>query len=172
MIVQDVHARETKPLAGVLLIAAMLLGLLVASFLGSLLNLLFKTTWCSAIVWLLTVGLAIWVMRERVMEYRYTVANDRVYVERVFGAHYAKMLLNAPLMDVLETGAPDEIVARHPEIKFRRRAYLKACPLPIRAYVYRKDGVLEILLAQPNEEMQKALFDPEKRKASAKEKWG
>ena len=169
---QVVKSKQTSPLMGVLLILGMVAGLLVASFLGSLLNLLFHTNWCASIVWLLTALLAVHIMRDRIMEYRYTVANGRFYLERTFGEHYSKVLLNLPLMDILAQGELESLKAAHPEIKFTRRAWLKACPLPKTAYIYRKDGALEFLVAQPDPEMKAAIYDPEKRRETAKDKWG
>lgn len=172
MIQQVVKPKPTTPLAGILLIAGLFVGLLAASFLGRVFDYMLRTNYCSIAVWLLAALTAVAVMRGRVMEYRYTVDSGRVYIERMFGKTYSKILLNIPVTDILAYGEEAQLKGKYPAAKFTRKAWLPGCTLPKIAYLYRKDGELEILLAQPDEAMQKALYDPEARKRSTVEKWG
>lgn len=170
MIQQKVCPSPTTPKQGVLIVAGILGTLLVASLLTNVIALYSDSFIPTLAVWLAAIGAAVYVMRERVMEYCYTVSDGRLTLERVFGQH-TKVLLHVPLSDITEFGGEAELRARHPQIKNAMVLAMKSCALERMAIAYKQDGQLQMAIFQPDEQMKKAVWDEEARERARQEKW-
>lgn len=171
MVQQWVHAKKTTPLQGVLLVLGLLVGLMIASVVSNISVQLTGSNWFSLLIWLLAIGLGVWLMRDRVLEYRYSVTEGMLYLERMYGQQ-AKLLLSLPVMEILEFGPAADLQARHPEIKNAMHLTRPSCAYPKMAISYKKDGQLQLAILQPDPDMTAALWNEEARRLNHIEKWG
>lgn len=167
---QRVKAKSIPPLKGILLILGVVVGLMLASFLGQILSQFVPPIWPSLIIWLLTGVFVVMLMREQIIEYNYTVNNGTLYVERLYGMR-TKVLLTLRVSEIIAFGDEAQLREKYPQAK-AIVAVLRAVELPRKAIAYAKPGKVELCVLQPDAHMQALLWDPAIRAASAKEKWG
>lgn len=168
---QRVKAGQITPLQGILLILAILAALLIASGAGAMLSGVIPGVWMQVAIWLVTGLFAFYLMRERIMEYNYTVSSGILYVERLYGIR-SKVLLSLPINDIVALGDEKALRAAHPQLGRALNATLKGCPLPRKAVTYKKKGAYEMVILQPDEHMTKLLWDEAARAATARDRWG
>lgn len=171
MVQQTIHTKETKPLVGILMIVGIVAALTLASLVSKAMQMVTGNHVFSVAVWLVTIALGVFLLRDRVLEYRYTVVDGALFLERMHGQH-AKLLLNLPVMDILSFGPFEEMQSKHPEIKNAMKPVLKGCSYEKMAFTYREHGVLKMAVIQPNAEIRAALWDEEARRKDREEKWG
>ncbi|MDL2205740.1 hypothetical protein LJC33_02375 [Eubacteriales bacterium OttesenSCG-928-N13] len=168
---QKIQSDQISPLRGILLILGIVAGLMLASVVSNLLSQFVPAIYPTLVVWALTALFAFYLMRTRLIEYCYTVSNDVLYVERLYGTR-TKILLQMPVLDVVAITSEEKAKKAYPQLGKVIRATLKACELPQKAIVYRVRGTIDWIILQPNQEISALLWDEQKRQNANIEKWG
>lgn len=170
VLVQQIENRKTTPVEGLLIVAIFLVGSIVLSLFSRILHHFIHPIF-SLVVWAAALIAAYWLLRQKLLNYRYTVSAGTLYLERLFGRQ-AKVLETIPLMDIRARGTLDQMTNAHPDVKVQHKLTLDTCPLNKVAYLYRKKGLNYIAVLQPNPEMATALWDVDARAKRSEEKWG
>ncbi|HIS98737.1 MAG TPA: hypothetical protein IAA59_00740 [Candidatus Faecaligallichristensenella faecipullorum] len=160
MIQETIEGRRVSSIQGFLLIIAIVAGMYLLSGLAGWLQAQLHFEQAGLLIWLYAGLMAVWLMRFRVMAYRYTYYEGRLMLERKFGDH-AKILVNVPLCDVKALGPMAETLAKHPNAKPINRLYLKekAAEKPVMALIYAQDGATRAALFQPSPALQALIRD-------------
>lgn len=153
---QVVQGKKISPLMGIVWVAGIVGIILVASFLAQLIAQVFALEYASLAVWLVAALLAVWIMQRRVMEYRYTINQGRLYLERKFGEH-TKVLQQIELCDVSQLGPAEDLLPRFQKTGPINKLCLRDNPLPHMLLVYRLQGAQKLALIQPDERMQQLI---------------
>ncbi len=159
MIQQRLKGRAVSGPAGALIVLGLAVSIVLVSWLERALELSLSNgfQYFSFVVWVLIAAEVVAMMRLSVMEYRYTVADGRFFVERVYGSH-ARIVQDIPLDGLLGVGARDEVFRRFGNAQVYEKAVLKSVALPEMALAYRKDGGAPgLLIIQPDEAVLGAL---------------
>lgn len=173
MTTQRVSPKKVKSWQGILMVLAIAALLLVATALVNVLKSRTDPLWGQISVLLLAGLGAYYIMRNFILEFQYTVSEGVLYIERLYGQR-TKVMLQVPLSDILFLGEDKQAAAKWPQARIMVNATLRrpAEEMGKVCFAYRKDGQVHLGLLQANAQMQKAMFDPEKRQADAREKWG
>ena len=158
MIQQDLKGHGVSGWLGALMIVGFAVSIVLVSWIERAIALTTGFQYGAFAVWALVVVEAMAVMRLSVMAYRYTIADGRFFVERVYGDH-ARITCDIPLKTVLAIGERDDIFKRYGGAQAYDKAVMKETALPEMALAYarEKDEAAGLLLIQPNGEILNAL---------------
>ncbi|MDO4547858.1 MAG: hypothetical protein Q4D04_07170 [Clostridia bacterium] len=171
MITQNVSAKKISPLKGLIIVVAIAALIILGSFAGNIVAGRFGAIWGQITLILIAGAAALYIMRNVVVEYQYTVSDSVFYIERVYGKR-SKVMLQIPLEDILYIGSREKAREKWPSARNMATATVKGNITPVVTVAYRVKGEICLIAVQPDEEMKKAMFDPEKRARAASEKWG
>lgn len=149
---QIVQGKKISPLMGIIWVVGIVAALMLTSILSQLIARIFAFEYASLLGWGVAALLAVWLMQSRIMEYRYTLSQGRLYLERKFGEH-TKVLQQIELCDIAQLGPADELLPRFKKMGPVNNLCLKANPLPRMLLVYRLQGLTKMALIQPDEEL-------------------
>ncbi len=158
MIQQTVKGRSVSPLAGALIVLGLAASIVLVSWVERAIALSTGFQYGSFAVWAVIVAEAVFIVRLSVMACRYTVAEGRFFIERVYGDH-ARIVYDIPLGSVLAVGERDDIFRRFGNAQAYDSVCIRKCGLPEKALAYaaKDGGAAKLLLFQPNDEIQAAL---------------
>ena len=158
MIQQSVKGRQISPLAGILVVVGLAVSIVLVSWIERAIAMTTGFQYGSFAVWILIVIEAVFIMRLSVMACRYTVAEDRFFIERVYGDH-ARIVYDIPLSSILAVGEKDEVFKKYGNAQAYNSVVIKKYEYPEKALAYAaKDGeAAKLLLFQPNDEIFAAL---------------
>lgn len=168
---QIVKAKPISSLMGILVVLLIVGGLYAASILSNALADMVGSNLVSGLVFVLALLVAIYLMREQILEYHYVVDRDNFYLERAYGQR-SKIIESFPLLSITEIGEEKAMREKHAEIKNVHKMTLRACPIEHKAIVYNKDGRKQMVVLQPDEELLTLLWDDEARARNRDIKWG
>ncbi|MEG2622044.1 MAG: hypothetical protein RSC06_04005, partial [Clostridia bacterium] len=171
MTTQKLSAKQVTPLQGILLIAGIVATMFLMSVAGRLLRGYVPLVWVQLGVVALAALAAFYLMRHVIVEYQYTVADDSFFIERLYGRR-SKIMLQIPLADALYLGTREAALEKWPGSRMNCNAIVRGVALPVKTLAYRKGGEMLLAQIQPDPALTKALFDLEKRKQKAEDKWG
>lgn len=157
MVRQRVKGRTVSPLVGILLILGIALSIVVIGWIEQAIQLVTGSQ-LGAVMWLLVVAEAALAMRLSVMEYLYTVADDKFYIERVYGDH-GRIVYDIPIKDIAAFGGKAEIFKEYGNGQSFDKAVMRHCTLKEMAIAYHKENSeqMKLLVIQPDEELRAAL---------------
>ena len=149
---QEVKGKKLSPLAGVGMIALIVLSICLAGFLEQVLALFMPPAIASLLVWALA-GLEIFMLlRMSSREFLYTLSKDRFIIYARYGGN-VRPIHDIPLTALLAVGTEDEVFAAYANGQAYDRVFSKACSLPSAAMAYTKDGSTRLLSFQPDEQL-------------------
>ena len=155
---QHVKGRSVSTPLGILIVLGIAASIVLVSWLEQAIRMTTGFQYGAAAVWVLVVAEAVAVMRLSVMEFRYTIADGRFFIERVYGDH-ARIVHNIACADILAVGGEDEIFKKYGNGQAYDRAAMKGVSLPRQAVAYRgRDGEpVRLIVFQPDEEFLRRL---------------
>ena len=158
MIRQNVKGRSVPPILGALIVLGLAASIVLVSWVERAVALSTGFQYGAFAVWALVVAEAVFIARLSVMSCRYTVAEGRFFIERVYGDH-ARIVYDIPLDAVLAVGGKDEVFARYGSAQTYDSVTIRKYPLAEKALAYaaKDGGAARLLLFQPNEEIFAAL---------------
>ena len=109
------------------------------------------------ISWALAIVLVIFVMRRFVAEYRYTLSDGTLVLERTMGSTHGRVLYALPVTDLIALDDEAALKARFGEAARVENLTLSGCTLPRRALAFKKDGQAVITLLQMDAPFEEAL---------------
>ena len=121
------------------------------------------------ITWALTIVLVVYLMRAFICEYRFTLSDGSLILERLTGSTHGRVIYALAVTQL--TGVYDEeqaMKAFGQDIHIENLV-LSRCSLPQRVLVFKKDGRTHYVRLQLGEEFEQALKDSMKEAAEAKE---
>lgn len=169
--VQTVRRPPVKPFQGFLLVVLIFVGVMAMSFLEQFIALTTGFAYSWLLPWLACAAIAFWLIKRYLLGFSYTVSGGMLYLERTLGT-YRKLLDSFPLTDIVEFQSADELLKKHPEIKNAMRLTLPDSGHEKMGCYYKKGAQRRIAVLQPNEDVKSLLWNDEKRRESAAEKWG
>jgi len=157
MIQQTLKGRPVSRPAGLLIVLGLAVSIVLVSWIERAVALTTGFQYGSFAVWALIVAEAAAVIRLSVMAYRYTVADGRFFVERVYGDH-ARIVHDIPLDAILAVGAKDDVFRHYGNAQAYEQAVMRHSGLPEAAIAYaRKADAPGLLVIQPDEKILAAL---------------
>ncbi len=153
---QDVKGRKLSMLAGIGLIALIVLSIAAAGLLEQIISQLTDSGAGAIVVWLLVIAEVFFVLRLSVREYRYTVTDERLFIESRYGDS-VRMLHDIPLSAVLAIGPQEEIFAKYGNAQAYDKVFTRGYDVPLSTIVYLKDGENKLLSFQPDEKMREII---------------
>lgn len=149
---QEVKGKKTSPLAGIGMIALIVLSICLAGFLEQVLALIMPPAIASILVWALA-GLEIFMLlRLNSREFLYTLNEERFIIYARYGGN-VRPIHDIPLASLLAVGPEEEVFAVYGNGQAYDRVFSKSCPLPSAAMAYTRDGSTRLLTFQPDEEL-------------------
>lgn len=109
------------------------------------------------ISWALAILLVIFVMRRFIAEYRYTLSDGTLVLERTLGSTHGRVLYAVPAGDLLALGEEAEIRARFGPDAHCEDLTLTKSELPRRMLAFKKDGQTVLTLLQVDAPFEQAL---------------
>ncbi len=149
---QDVKGKKLSTLAGIGVIALIVLSVAAAGILDQLLSRFTGNGVGSAVVWLLVVAEIFFILRLSVREYRYTLTDERLFIETRYGDN-VRIVHDIALVAMIDIGSQEEIFGKYGNAQAYDKVFTRGCDLPMSAVVYRKDGENKLLSFQPDEKM-------------------
>ena len=153
---QDVKGKKLSTLAGIGLIALIVLSIAAAGLLEQIVSQLTGNGIGAIVVWLLVIAEVFFVLRLSVREYRYTVTDERLFIESRYGDS-VRMLYDIPLSAVLAIGPQEEIFKQYGNAQAYDKVFTRGYDVPMSAIVYLKDGENKLLSFQPDETMRELI---------------
>lgn len=111
------------------------------------------------ISWALAILIVVYVMRRFVAEYRYTISDGTLVLERTVGSTHGRVLYAVPTTDLLALGEEDELKARYGANAHVENLTLAQCTLPRRALAFKKDSQTVLALLQMDAPFERALHE-------------
>ena len=149
---QDVKGKRLSPLIGIGMILLIVLSISAAGILEQAIAQVTGMTIGSMLVWALVVLEVFLLFRMSVREYRYTLADERLFIEARYG-NSTRIIHDIPLGSVLAIGAEEEIFAKYANGQTFDKVFTKGCEIQPRVIAYRKDEDIKLLLFQPDEKL-------------------
>ena len=109
------------------------------------------------ISWALAIVLVVFVMKRFVAEYRYTLSDGTLVLERTMGSTHGRVLYALPVTDLLALDDEAALKARFGENTHIESLTLAGCTLPRRALAFKKDGQTCIAVLQMDAPFEEAL---------------
>lgn len=155
---QNVKGKKLSPLAGAGLIVLIVLSVMAAGFLEQVVALMTGSSLGSLVVWALVGVEAFFIFRLNTREYRYTVAEGRLFIESRYGNH-VRTLFDIPLKDILAIGPEEAVFQEYGNGQSYDKVYVRSCAIARSALAYRKGEATRLLSFQPDEKMLEILKD-------------
>ena len=149
---QDVKGKKMSPLAGIGMILLIVVSIMAAGILEKAIAQVTGLTFGSMLVWALVVLEVFMLFRMSVREYRYTLADGRLFIEARYG-NSTRIIHDIALASVQAIGPEDEIFGKYANGQTFDRVFTKGCALESRVIAYRKDEEIKLLLFQPDEKL-------------------
>ena len=149
---QDVKGKKISPLAGIGMILLIVVSIMAAGVLEKAIAQLTGLTFGSMLVWALVVIEVFMLFRLSVREYRYTLAEGRLFIEARYG-NSTRIIHDIALSAVQAIGPEDEIFREYANGQTFDKVFTKGCKLESRVIAYRKDEEIKLLLFQPDEKL-------------------
>jgi len=149
---QDVKGRKTSPLAGIGMILLIVISIMAAGVLERLIAQFTGMTFGAMLVWALVVLGIFMLFRLSVREYRYTLAEGRLFIEARYG-NSTRIIHDISLSAVQAIGPEEEIFREYANGQTFDKVFTKGCEIEASVIVYRKDEELRLLLFQPDEKL-------------------
>lgn len=149
---QDVKGRKTSPLAGIGMILLIVISIMAAGVLEQLIAQLTGMTFGAMLVWALVVLEVFLLFRLSVREYRYTLAEGRLFIEARYGSS-TRIIHDISLSAVQAIGPEEEIFKEYANGQTFDKVFTKGCEIEASVIAYRKDEELKLLLFQPDEKL-------------------
>jgi|GEM_PF-3333405 len=165
MLQQVVKGKPISPLAGFFMSIGIVVMIYIAGGISELIRVRtgFQNSWIA--VWLLAAALCILLMRFKLMQFRYTLHDGMLYIERLYGRR-GRMLCRIALSDMRGIGPEEAMRAAHPSLKTDIAA-LKSVSAPRFALRHRASGGERLLIFQPSEELCTAIDERRNGAATA-----
>ena len=149
---QDVKGKKTSPLAGVGMILLIVVSIMAAGILERVIAQMTGMTFGSMLVWALVVLEVFFLFRLSVREYRYTLADGRLFIEARYG-NSTRIIHDISVSAILAIGPEDEIFRQYANGQAYDKVFAKGCSIESRVIAYRKDEEIKLLLFQPDEKL-------------------
>lgn len=149
---QDVRGKKISPLIGAGMILLIVFSIMAAGILEQVIAQMTGMSFGAMLVWALVVLEVFLLFRLSVREYRYTLAEGRLFIEARYG-NSTRIIHDIALASVLAIGPEEEIFREYANGQAFDKVFTKGCELPARVIAYRKDGEIKLLLFQPDEKL-------------------
>lgn len=149
---QDVKGKKLSALAGIGIIALIVVSIVAAGVLEQILYTLTGNSVGAIVMWGLIGAEIFFLLRLSVREYRYTVTDERLFIESRYGDN-VRLLYDIPLSAVRDIGSQDAIFEKYGNAQAYDKVFTRGYDVPLSAMVYVKDGEEKLLSFQPDEEM-------------------
>ena len=149
---QDVKGKKMSPLAGIGMILLIVVSIMAAGILEKAIAQVTGLTFGSMLVWALVVLEVFMLFRMSVREYRYTLADGRLFIEARYG-NSTRIIHDISLSSVQAIGPEEEIFGTYANGQTFDKVFTKGCALESRVIAYRKDDEIKLLLFQPDEKL-------------------
>ena len=149
---QDVKGKKVSPLAGVGMILLIVVSIMAAGILEQLIAQLTGKSFGAMLVWALVVLEVFMLFRMSVREYRYTLADGRLFIEARYGNN-TRIIHDIALSAVQAIGSEEEIFRQYANGQAFDKVFTKGCALESRVIAYRKDEEIKLLLFQPDDKL-------------------
>ena len=153
---QEVKGKKLSTLAGIGMIALIVLSITAAGTLEQILYSLTGNSLGAVVVWGLIGAEIFLLLRLSVREYRYTLTDGRLFIESRYGDS-VRLLHEIPLSGVIAIGTQDEIFEKYGNAQAYDKVYTRGCEIPLSALVYVKNGENKLLSFQPDETVRKII---------------
>ena len=149
---QDVQGKKISPLLGAGMILLIVVSIMAAGIAEQVIAQLTGMTFGSMLVWALVVLEVFLLFRMSVREYRYTLADGRLFIEARYGSS-TRIIHDIALSSMLAIGPEDEIFRQYANGQTFDKAFTKGCSIAPSVIAYRKDEDIKLLLFQPDEKL-------------------
>ena len=149
---QDVKGRKISPLAGVGMIALIVVSIMLAGFLEQLIAQLTGLGFGAMLVWALVAVEVFFLLRMGVREYRYTLTEGRLFIESRYGSS-TRIIHDVAVASIRAIGPEDEIFAAYANGQTYDKVFVKDDETPASVIAYEKDEEMKLLLFQPDEKL-------------------
>lgn len=149
---QEVKGKKLSPLAGIGMIALIVVSIAAAGILERMIYELTQNSVGAALAWGLIGAEIFLLLRLSVREYRYTLTDGRLFIESRYGDS-VRLMYEIALSSVIAIGAQDEIFERYGNAQAYDKVYTRGCEIPLSALVYEKGGENKLISFQPDEKM-------------------
>jgi len=149
---QDVKGKKTSPLAGVGMILLIVVSIMAAGILEQAIAQMTGMTFGSMLVWALVVLEVFFLFRLSVREYRYTLADGRLFIEARYG-NSTRIIHEIAVSAIQAIGPEEEIFGQYANGQTYDKVFTKGCAIEPRVIAYRKDEEIRLLLFQPDEKL-------------------
>jgi len=148
---QEVKGKKLSPLAGIGMIGLMVLSIVAAGVLEQVIAQMTGSNF-GFIVWAVAAVEVFLLLRLSVQEHRYTLTEDRLFIESRYGDS-ARIIHDIALGAICDIGAEQEIFEKYGNGQTYDKVHTRGCSLNMSAIAYRKDEEIRLLLFQPDEKM-------------------
>ena len=107
--------------------------------------------------WALAIVLVVFVMKRFVAEYRYTLSDGTLVLERTMGSTHGRVLYMLPVTDLLALDDEEALKARYGQDTHVEHLTLAQCTLPQRTLAFKKDGKTVLAVLQMDAPFEQAL---------------
>lgn len=164
---QHVKNKNLSSLAGIGLIVGLLAFLYCLAIIMNALQHRFGLSYDTAVVtvWVVGAAIALLMMNDRVLSYRYTLSGTTLKLDRLYG-RYMRHARDIMFRKIVETGDPEAMKAKYPGSKIEKYVR-RQCELPQVALVHIFDNRRYISIIQPDETIRAAIenrADAQRRK--------
>lgn len=149
---QDVKGKKISPLVGVGMILLIVFSIMAAGILEQVIAQITGKSLGAMLVWALVVLEVFMLFRMSVREYRYTLADGRLFIEARYG-NSTRIIHDIALSAVQAIGPEEEIFREYANGQTFDKVFTKGCDIQPRVIAYRKDGEIKLLLFQPDEKL-------------------
>lgn len=149
---QDVKGKKISSLAGLGMIALIVLSICAAGILERLIAQLTGLDYGAMLVWALVALEVFLLLRLSVREYRYTLTEGRLFIETRYG-NSTRIIYDIPVEAIQAIGPEQEIFAAHGNGQTFDKVFTKGCGITPSVIAYQKDGSTKLLLFQPDEKL-------------------
>ena len=149
---QDVRGKKISPMAGVGMILLIVISIMAAGFMEQVIAQLTGLTFGAMLVWALVVLEAFLLFRLSVREYRYTLADGRLFIEARYG-NSTRIIHDIALAAVQAIGPEEDIFKEYANGQTFDKVFAKSCDISPSVIAYRKDEEIKLLLFQPDEKL-------------------
>ena len=149
---QDVKGKRLSPLAGAGMILLIVISIMAAGILEQVIAQLTGMTFGAMLVWALVVLEVFLLFRLSVREYRYTLADGRLFIEARYG-NSTRIIHDISVSAMQAIGPEEEIFGTYANGQAFDRVFTKGCAIEPRVIAYRKDEEIKLLLFQPDEKL-------------------
>lgn len=154
---QQVKNKPLSNLAGIIFIVALLVFLYCLGVIMHACQLRFGLSYDNAVVliWVIGGALALLVMNDRVLSYRYTLEGSTLKLDRLY-SRYTRHARDIMFRKIEDTGDPEAMKAKYPGSHIEKYVR-RQCELPQLAIVHVYDRKRYISIIQPDDVIRTAL---------------